>query len=115
MQDCRDKSRYSMKQLKTASRYKKCNISVNRHTGKKNPMGKGGYTSKAIILEAWNLRHSLELRGYLVRKKCDTETSGVAAVGRKIGLRLEKRVCGVSFTVLYTDCKYTRISGAPHG
>jgi len=36
------------KELKTASRYNKCNISVNRHTGKKNPMGKGGggYTPK---------------------------------------------------------------------
>lgn len=58
------------KELTTASRYNKCSISVNRHTGKKNPMGKGGggYTPKAIILEAWNLRHSLELRGYLVRK-----------------------------------------------
>lgn len=57
-----------LKELTTALRYNKCNISVNRHTGKKNPIGKGGYTPKAIILEAWNLRHSLELRGYLVRK-----------------------------------------------
>lgn len=59
-----------MKQLKTASRYNECNISVNRHTGKEKPHGErgGGYTPKAIILEAWNLRHSLELRGYLVRE-----------------------------------------------
>lgn len=43
------------KELKTASRYNKCNISVNRHTGKEKPHGEEGYTPKAIILEAWNL------------------------------------------------------------
>lgn len=57
------------KELRTASRYNKSNISVNRPSYRQEkPHGEGGYTPKAIILEAWNLQHSLELRGYLVRK-----------------------------------------------